>query len=107
AIARRAVVDRCLYGVDVNPMAVEMAKLSLWLVTLQRDRPFTFLNHALKCGDSLLGVTSIKQVENFSARSGGWQITFSTAHLIKTVEQASDVRRRLKELPSNDNTQIE
>src|SRR5213075_1011527 len=55
AIARRYVADRCLYGVDINPMAVEMAKLSLWLITLQRDRPFTFLDHALKCGDSLLG----------------------------------------------------
>jgi superfamily I DNA/RNA helicase len=56
AIARRIVADRCLYGVDVNPMAVEMAKLSLWLITLQRDRPFTFLDHALRCGDSLLGL---------------------------------------------------
>ncbi|HYF37473.1 MAG TPA: hypothetical protein VD994_19385 [Prosthecobacter sp.] len=45
--------DRCLYGVDINPLAVAMAKLSLWLITLQRDRPFTFLDHALKCGDSL------------------------------------------------------
>ena len=68
AIARRVVADRCLYGVDINPMAVEMAKLSLWLITLQRDRPFTFLDHALKCGDSLLGVSSIKQIENFSLR---------------------------------------
>ena len=49
-------------------MAVEMAKLSLWLITLQRDRPFSFLDHALKCGDSLLGVSSLKQIENFSLR---------------------------------------
>ncbi|MCC7210188.1 MAG: restriction endonuclease, partial [Anaerolineae bacterium] len=46
---------RCLYGVDKNPLAVEMAKLSLWLITLDRNRPFTFLDHALKCGDSLVG----------------------------------------------------
>ena len=57
AVARRYVADRCLYGVDINPMAVEMAKLSLWLITLQKDRPFTFLDHALKWGDSLLGVS--------------------------------------------------
>lgn len=68
AIARRYVADRCLYGVDINPMAVEMAKLSLWLITLQRDRPFTFLDHALKCGDSLLGASSVQQIENFSLR---------------------------------------
>jgi hypothetical protein len=58
AVARRIVADRCLYGVDKNPMAVEMAKLSLWLITLQKNQPFTFLDHALRCGDSLLGVTS-------------------------------------------------
>ena len=55
AIARRLVADRCLYGVDINPMAVEMAKLSIWLITVDKSRPFTFLDHALKCGDSLLG----------------------------------------------------
>jgi type II restriction/modification system DNA methylase subunit YeeA len=54
-VARRLVADRCLYGVDKNPLAVEMAKLSLWLITLQKNRPFTFVDHALKCGDSLLG----------------------------------------------------
>ncbi len=55
AYARRLVADRCLYGVDKNPMAVEMAKLSLWLVTLDKARPFTFLDHALKAGDSIIG----------------------------------------------------
>lgn len=55
AFARRIVADRCLYGVDKNPLAVEMGKLSLWLITLAKDRPFTFLDHALKCGDSLVG----------------------------------------------------
>ncbi len=54
--ARRIVAERCLYGVDKNPMAVEMAKLSLWLITLAKDRPFTFLDSNLLCGDSLLGV---------------------------------------------------
>jgi hypothetical protein len=55
--ARRLVAQRCLYGVDKNPFAVNLAKLSLWLVTLAKDRPFTFLDHALKCGDSLVGLT--------------------------------------------------
>lgn len=61
-LARRIVADRCLYGVDRNPMAVEMAKLSLWLITLAKDRPFSFLDHALKCGDSLLGITDLDQL---------------------------------------------
>jgi hypothetical protein len=47
-------------------LAVEMAKLSLWLLTLQRNRPFTFLNHAIRCGDSLLGVTRPEQIESFN-----------------------------------------
>ncbi|MDA8286559.1 MAG: restriction endonuclease, partial [Actinomycetota bacterium] len=62
-LALRLVADRCLYGVDRNSMAVEMAKLSLWLVTLAKDRPFSFLDHALRAGDSLLGVTSLEQIE--------------------------------------------
>ena len=60
-MARRLVADRCLYGVDKNPLAVEMAKLSLWLITLQKNKPFTFLDHALRCGDSLVGV-SVEQL---------------------------------------------
>jgi hypothetical protein len=53
--ARRLIAQRCLYGVDKNPFAVNLAKLSLWLVTLSKDLPFTFVDHALKCGDSLVG----------------------------------------------------
>jgi hypothetical protein len=53
--ARRLIAQGCLYGVDKNPFAVNLAKLSLWLVTLSQDLPFTFVDHALKCGDSLVG----------------------------------------------------
>ncbi|MGI8435279.1 MAG: Eco57I restriction-modification methylase domain-containing protein [Nocardioidaceae bacterium] len=61
--ARRLVAEHCLYGVDVNPLAVEMAKLSLWLVTMDRERPFGFLDDRLVCGDTLLGITSLEQLE--------------------------------------------
>ena len=61
-LAHRLVTERCLYGVDKNPMAVEMAKLSLWLITLARDRPFSFVDHALRAGDSLLGITDLRQL---------------------------------------------
>ena len=70
--ALRIVVERCLYGVDRNPLAVEMAKLSLWLLTLQRNRPFTFLDHAIRCGDSLLGV-DLKQLSTWSLSGEGRQ----------------------------------
>ena len=55
ALVRRTIAERCLYGVDVNPMAVQVARLSLWLATLAADRPLTFLYHHLQAGDSLLG----------------------------------------------------
>ncbi len=55
AAIRRTIAERCLYGVDLNPMAVQLARLSLWLATLSADRPLTFLDHRLQTGDSLLG----------------------------------------------------
>ncbi|MGH3985226.1 MAG: Eco57I restriction-modification methylase domain-containing protein [Pseudonocardiaceae bacterium] len=61
--ARRQIIEHCLYGVDINPMAVEMAKLSLWLVSMDPKRPFTFLDDRLAAGDSLLGITSLEQLE--------------------------------------------
>ncbi len=63
--ARRYVAERCIYGVDMNRLAVEMAKLSLWLTTLSTDRPFTFVDHALKHGNSLVGLTP-EQIHNFT-----------------------------------------
>jgi hypothetical protein len=62
--ARRLVAQRCLYGVDKNPMAVDLTKLSLWLATLAKDHPFTFLDHSLRCGDSLVGL-SREQIAGF------------------------------------------
>jgi hypothetical protein len=107
AIARRIVADRCLYGVDINPMAVEMAKLSLWLITLDAKRPFTFLDHAFKCGDSLLGITSFQQLETFSLRPEGVkQIAFSTMNLSKHVDEAKKKREALEAMPSDTPEQI-
>jgi len=63
--ARRRVAARCLCGVDRDEAAVELGKLSLWLVTLAKDQPFSFLDHALRCGDSLVGLISESQVEAF------------------------------------------
>jgi hypothetical protein len=55
AAIRRTIAERCLYGVDLNPMATQLARLSLWLATLAADRPLGFLDHHLRVGDSLLG----------------------------------------------------
>lgn len=61
--ARRAVADRCLYGVDINSLAVEMGKLSLWLLTMDPQRPFGFLDDRLIIGDSLLGLVGVDQLD--------------------------------------------
>lgn len=55
AIVRRAVVEHCLYGVDLDPLAVELARVALWVETLDKRLPFTFLDHKLRCGDALVG----------------------------------------------------
>jgi hypothetical protein len=62
--AQRLITERCLYGVDRDPMATEMAKLSLWLLTFAKNRPFGFLDHAIIEGDSLLGITSLDQLRS-------------------------------------------
>ncbi|MBM3883760.1 MAG: hypothetical protein FJ387_29315 [Verrucomicrobia bacterium] len=52
---RRRVVEACIYGVDLNPLAVELAKLSLWLTCIAGDQPLSFLDHHLRCGNALIG----------------------------------------------------
>jgi hypothetical protein len=100
SLARRLIAERCVYGVDINPMAVELAKLSLWLVTLAKGRPFGFLDHNLRCGDSLLGITSLEQVENFHLDPAkGRELhkgLFDPKHRIQAaVSKASELRRQL------------
>jgi len=97
ALARRLVVDRCLYGVDINPMAVEMAKLSLWLVTLQKNVAFTFLDHCIRCGDSLLGVTDLRQIETLSMDpSKATAPLFLEEACRKAVARAREAREKLE-----------
>ena len=55
AVLRRHVVERCIYAVDLDPLAVELCRLSLWIETMDRDLPFGFLDHKIKCGNALIG----------------------------------------------------
>jgi len=55
--ALRDVIGRCIYGVDINPMAVELCKVSLWLEALEPGKPLSFLDHHIRCGNSLIGAT--------------------------------------------------
>lgn len=98
-VAQRIIADRCLYGVDKNPLAVEMAKLSLWLITLQKNRPFTFVDHALKCGDSLIGV-SLEQLRywNLDTRERV-SLALIGENLRRDIEQIIELRRQIAAKP--------
>ena len=91
--ARRLVAQRCLYGVDKNAAAVELAKLSLWLITLSRQLPFTFVDHALRHGDSLVGL-DFKQIEAFHWAPPG-QVETCSVLLREALDQAVELRQQI------------
>ena len=92
--ARRLVAQKCLYGIDRNPMAVDLAKVSLWLSTLARDHPFTFVDHAFRRGDSLVGLTR-RQIEALHWQGG--QPVLAGFGVREAMEQAAALRRRIRE----------
>src|SRR5207248_2592902 len=98
--ARRLVAERCLYGVDKNPFAVDLAKLSLWLATVAQEHPFTFLDHALRHGDSLVGL-SREQISCFN-----WdrdkQLPLLRALIDGRVREAQKLRQQIQDLAPSD-----
>jgi hypothetical protein len=96
--AHRLVAERCLYGVDKNPMAVEMAKLSLWLITLGKDKPFSFVDHALRTGDSLLGITDLRQLRVMHLDTGWSQsrLGIEFGEVERGVGRALELREELE-----------
>jgi hypothetical protein len=93
--ARRLVAERCIYGVDKNPLAVEIAKLSLWLVTLAKEKPFTFLDHALKCGDALVG-TSAEDFLRWANRKRTAAMSLDQEVLREELDKARGLRKQLE-----------
>jgi hypothetical protein len=92
--ARRLIAQRCLYGVDKNPVAVDLAKISLWLLTIAKDHALTFLDHALRHGDSLVGL-SRRQVEALH-----WDPSMPILKGLRVheaIENVSMLRRRIRE----------
>lgn len=107
-IARRLIAERCLYGVDLNPLAVELAKLSIWLVTLAKGRPFGFLDHNLRCGDSLLGICRLDQLTGLSMMPmGKRQLRLFGQNIEEAVHDAIKLRLQLREMPIRDTHDVE
>jgi len=98
--ARRLIAERCLYGVDKNPFAVDLAKLSLWLATLAREHPFTFLDHALRPGDSLVGL-SREQIACFNWDTDK-QLPLIRGLIDARVREAQRLREQIRHMAKSD-----
>lgn len=97
--AIREVVANCLYGADINDMAVEMCKLSLWLVSLDRDLPFSFVDDKIFLGNSLLGITSLDQLRKLHIDPTrvpvGDMFDIFDVDIDAIIRKAADLRRNL------------
>jgi hypothetical protein len=102
---RRVVAQRCLYGVDLNPTAVRLGRLSLWLATLAAECPLTFLDHHLRAGDSLIGATLddlARQPPGGPARRAPAPVPlFDDDGLTVSLAEASRIRARLADEPGD------
>lgn len=95
-LARRLIAQRCLYGVDRNLVAVDLAKVSLWLITLAKEHALTFVDHALRHGDSLVGLTT-KQVQAFHWEAGHQEFDTKLSKKIgRRVTKYSDLRHQIR-----------
>lgn len=108
-IAKRLIAERCLYGIDANPLAVELAKLSIWLVTLAKGRPFGFLDHNFRHGDSLLGIYRLDQLKKMSMNPdvGDHQLRIFEDNIEMAVNEAIELRNKLREVSIRDIRDIE
>jgi hypothetical protein len=106
ARVKREIAQRCLFGVDLNPMAVQLARLSLWLATLASDKPLSFLDHHLVVGDSLIGAAPadvLRQPTRGARRSRRQEPLplFEAAALAPALEHAVRTRERLARDPDD------
>jgi hypothetical protein len=101
---RRTIAKECIYGVDVNGMAVELGKLSMWLETLAADKPLAFLDHHLKTGNSLVG-SDISEVLSDDSEENGGQLTLTQAFARarqQTLEHVMDLMEDLLAIDNDD-----
>ena len=101
AIIRRMVLKRCIYGVDKNPLTVELAKVSLWLHSFTVGAPLSFLDHHLRCGDSLFGLRVIEGRESLQ-RLGG----LFAAGAIQAAENATNQMQEIEEMSDSDISEV-
>ena len=101
AVIRRMVLKRCIYGVDKNPLAVELAKVALWLHSFTVGAPLSFLDHHLRCGDSLLGLRVAEGVDELN-RLGG----LGAWTAMQGAENAIDFMQDIEALSDSDVAEV-
>ena len=101
AIIRRMVLKRCIYGVDKNPLTVELAKVSLWLHSFTVGAPLSFLDHHLRCGDSLIGMRVQGSIHELHRLSG-----LFASGAIQAAENATGGMRRIEEMSDADVAEV-
>ena len=102
AIIRRLVLKRCIYGVDKNPLTVELAKVSLWLHSFTVGAPLSFLDHHLRCGDSLLGL----RIADATADLRRLKVPMFVESAVQGVENAAQGMRQIEELSDADVAEV-
>ena len=102
AIIRRMVLKRCIYGVDKNRLTVELAKVSLWLHSFTVGAPLSFLDHHLRCGDSLVGLR-VRDATDELHRLGG----MFAGSAIAGAETATDGMQRIEEMSDADVAEVQ
>ena len=102
AIIRRMVLKRCIYGVDKNPLTVELAKVSLWLHSFTVGAPLSFLDHHLRCGDSLIGLR-VAEAREYLRQWGG----LFAGNAIAAAETATDLMQSLEEMSDADVAEVQ
>ena len=102
AIIRRMVLKRCIYGVDKNRLTVELAKVSLWLHSFTVGAPLSFLDHHLRCGDSLVGLR-VRDATDELHRLGG----MFASSAIAGAETATDGMQRIEEMSDADVAEVQ
>lgn len=108
-IAKRLIAERCLYGIDINPLAVELAKMSIWLITMSKGRPFGFLDHNLRSGDSLLGTYKLDQITHLQMHpeDGQYQLRIFGQAIEAVVNETIELRKRLRSVVIRDISDVE
>jgi len=102
AIIRRLVLKRCIYGVDKNPLTVELAKVSLWLHSFTVGAPLSFLDHHLRCGDSLLGLRIADAKEELQRL----KVPMFAASALQGVENAAQGMQQIEQLSDADVSEV-